>query len=788
MLGEEGGRGEVEGLVHPEGLEAGEGLGLAGGPRGEIGGDAGGAALGEDALRLGIFVIVGREEGVEERGVVELREIAAGEDGVAFGGDAPDAAVDLVAADVAEIDLAVLDDRVAPVGDVKRAVGPELGVEGAEAGIGRAKEIGQLAGDVGGALIGGFEAHDAVGAEIGGDEVALPVGGEVGAVNDFDAREFGIVAGADAAEETPGGGVSAVGRSGDAPTDAGAASTVGHEGFAGRIELVAPSVDPAPEEDRELLIARIETEDAAGREADNSVGRLGVGAGVNGLGEIEPAIGAPTRTVDVVVGVFGAEAAEDDAALVGLAVAVGVAEVEEFGALGDVGAAVAGRDAGGNEQAVGEDRGFVGAAGASGVFEDDDLVGGGLAGLDLRINLGAGDPEAAGRVEVHVDRFIQQGIFGPERDLKGVVDGEGRRGLRREFGIEITRAQGRHGGGVGRGGIQRAEAGDAGFLGGDVGVELEDLDGVLALLLFPEAENVGHVGGAGAVEEPLVFAQDGLAERFGVGAGAPRAGGAGGGRGAEEKIFEGEGGGAVAGGVEVDAVVGEFGGGRGGGGHGRGERVEEGEERETAGGGDIADGGGEAGESGVVRGRIGPWVTEEFVARGAQKDEARGGSELGEGVEQPGVVGGELCLTGGAVEGVRHAVADEDHGGFRVGDLLLELDRTLIGRLEAGLHEAEAGAGGARGRVGAPAEVAGGDSAVAGAGGEHELDPAVVLLALDEGVAEEDDAVTVAEFKGRGSGRFRAASGDGKQKANEREGTGGDQETHGQGKRFLGRR
>jgi flagellar basal-body rod protein FlgF len=47
------------------------------------------------------------------------------------------------------------------------------------------------------------------------------------------------------------------------------------------------------------------------------------------------------------------------------------------------------------------------------------------------------------------------------------------------------------------------------------------------------------------VEEPLVFAQDGLAERFGIGAGAPRAGGAGGGLGAEEKIFEDEGGGAV---------------------------------------------------------------------------------------------------------------------------------------------------------------------------------------------------------------------------------------------------
>ena len=40
----------------------------------------------------------------------------------ALGGDAPDAAVRVVAARVAEIDLAVLDDRVVPVGDVDRAV------------------------------------------------------------------------------------------------------------------------------------------------------------------------------------------------------------------------------------------------------------------------------------------------------------------------------------------------------------------------------------------------------------------------------------------------------------------------------------------------------------------------------------------------------------------------------------------------------------------------------------------------------------------------------------------
>ena len=55
---------------------------------------------------------------------------------------------------------------------------------------------------------------------------------------------------------------------------------------------------------------------------------------------------------------------------VGLAVAVGVLEVEQLGAVGDVRAAVAGLDAGGDQQAVGEDRGLVGLAVAVAVFED----------------------------------------------------------------------------------------------------------------------------------------------------------------------------------------------------------------------------------------------------------------------------------------------------------------------------------------------------------------------------------------------------------------------------------
>ena len=151
------------------------------------------------------------------------------------------------------------------------------------------------------------------------------------------------------------------------------------------------------------------------------------------------------------------------------------------------------------------------------------------------------------------------------------------------------------------------------------------------------------------------------------------------------------------------------------------------------------------------------------MRRRAEQDQARGRGEFSEGVEEAVVIGTEFLGAGETVEGVGHAVADEDDSRAGVGDLLLELGPTLVGGLAAGLHEAEPGAGGAGGGVGAPAEVAEGDVAIGGAGGEHELDPAVVLFALDQGVAEENDAVAVAEFEARRRGVGGAGRGEGEE-------------------------
>ena len=107
-------------------------------------------------------------------------------------------------------------------------------------------------------------------------------------------------------------------------------------------------------------------------------GRFDMAMDINRLIEIEHAVIAPPQGVQDVVGVFGAEAREDDAGRVGLAVAVGVFEVQELGAVGHVGTAVAGLDAGGDQQPAGEDGRRVGPAVVVAILDDQHLVVGDL--------------------------------------------------------------------------------------------------------------------------------------------------------------------------------------------------------------------------------------------------------------------------------------------------------------------------------------------------------------------------------------------------------------------------
>ena len=86
---------------------------------------------GDQGLRVGIAE-VGRRV---ERG---------GFPGVALVDDAPDPAAELVATGVVERHFEVADDPVVEVGDVERAVGADLHVDGAEPRVVRDEEVGLL--------------------------------------------------------------------------------------------------------------------------------------------------------------------------------------------------------------------------------------------------------------------------------------------------------------------------------------------------------------------------------------------------------------------------------------------------------------------------------------------------------------------------------------------------------------------------------------------------------------------------------------------------------------------
>ncbi len=204
--------------------------------------------------------------------------------------------------------------------------------------------------------------------------------------------------------------------------DALATGSVGGERLAPVVENVSPRIAQTAGEDFQLHRLGPELPDAAAVEAAHAVGRLDVAVDVDRLVEVQHSVVAPTKRVQNVVRVLGAEARQHDAADVGLAVAVGVLEVQQFGAVGHVDAAVARLDAGGNQQTVGKDGGLLGAAVAVGVVEHQNLIVRFLARLDLRINLAAGDPQPALSVEIDVDRLGQQRIGGVQVDLEAVGD------------------------------------------------------------------------------------------------------------------------------------------------------------------------------------------------------------------------------------------------------------------------------------------------------------------------------------------------------------------------------
>ena len=134
-----------------------------------------------------------------------------------------------------------------------------------------------------------------------------------------------------------------------------------------------------------------------------------------------------TDAVDELMRVADAEAAEEDAAHVGLAVAIGIAQVDELVEVADVEATVAGLETLHHREAFGEAPRLVGLAVAVRVFEHENVVGAFRAGLRLRIRWRTSHVETALFVPGDL-RGLHNAVAlgGEEADLVAVGHGEGR--------------------------------------------------------------------------------------------------------------------------------------------------------------------------------------------------------------------------------------------------------------------------------------------------------------------------------------------------------------------------
>ena len=146
-------------------------------------------------------------------------------------------------------------------------------------------------------------------------------------------------------------------------------------------------------------------------------------------------------------------------------------------------------------------------------------------------------------------------------------------------------------------------------------------------------------------------------------------------------------------------------------------------------------------EVAVVRGRVGQGTAQVFVGdRGEPDDPAFRRCDR---VQQVLVSGDEAGQAGLAVEGVGHAVADDQHGRLRGLDLFHE-------RAEPGLRRIEPGPRQPRDRIPAPAQVAKGQVQRGVLERQERLEVAVPLVALDQCIAHQDDPVAIPKRPGPG--------------------------------------
>ena len=179
----------------------------------------------------------------------------------------------------------------------------------------------------------------------------------------------------------------------------------------------------------ELFCGRVVEEPRGVFGADGAVSGFGLGVVEDGFAEEKVSSGSPGEIVEGVVRVLATEAGEDNFTMVHFAVAIGISEMGEVWFFGAEDAAVTIKDEGeGDVKVIGPSGTFVGFAILIGVLKNDNFIARLLAGINMRVGDGGGDPKTAVFVPAHLDRAGHLGeIFlgGKAIDLETWIDFKG---------------------------------------------------------------------------------------------------------------------------------------------------------------------------------------------------------------------------------------------------------------------------------------------------------------------------------------------------------------------------
>ena len=347
--------------------------------------------------------------------------------GIKFGffrNNAPNTASFAVAAGIAKRVLGVAFDRIIPIADIGRAAWSEAKIDWDEGEVGGEDEVKLIFfGKVGGFFIPVVEL-DAVGWFVANfDEATLHFLGPEVVRDEVLSTDSGVGLHPSGARMLAGvigiGGVEGRGEDGVRRD----VVSVWVEGHPPGVRIWVGS------EGGELFCGRMVEEPGRVFGADRAVSGFGLGVVEDGFAEKKVSTGSPGEIVEGVVRVLATEAGEDNFTMVHFAVAIGISEMGEVWFFGAENTTIPIKDKReGDVKIIGPGGAFIGFTILVGVLKNDTFIARFLAGVNVRIGDGGGDPKAAVFVPAHLDgagHFREVFLGSKAIDFETWIDFEG---------------------------------------------------------------------------------------------------------------------------------------------------------------------------------------------------------------------------------------------------------------------------------------------------------------------------------------------------------------------------